>query len=211
MSVERCYTDFWYHVLKGQKMLEPCPTNIRLYEEFVNNPEQTGFFGNVVDKCCRVVLNPGTTTIIPSGWIHAVFTPSDSLVFGGNFLHSLRLETVSSQILQSELLNVPFDFHNHFLLNFTLIDLPGLTKVPVGDQPPDFEHQIREIILTFISRETCLILAVTPANSDLATSDALKLAKVIFSMFLRSAGSLASIFFYRRGPPASTSECGGVR
>ncbi|RCN25224.1 hypothetical protein ANCCAN_29065 [Ancylostoma caninum] len=76
MSVERCYTDFhvdfggtsvWYHVLKGQKMLEPSPTNIRLYEEFVKNPEQTGFFGNVVDKCCRVVLNPGTTTIIPSG------------------------------------------------------------------------------------------------------------------------------------------------
>ncbi len=63
------------------------------------------------------------------------------------------------------------------VLNLTLIDLPGLTKVPVGDQPADIEAQIRDMILTFITRESCLILAVTPANSDLATSDALKLAR----------------------------------
>ena len=65
------------------------------------------------------------------------------------------------------------------VLNLTLIDLPGMTKVPVGDQPADIERQITEMILTFISRESCLILAVTPANSDLATSDALKLAKEV--------------------------------
>lgn len=69
------------------------------------------------------------------------------------------------------------------MLNLTLIDLPGLTKVPVGDQPPDIENQIREMLLTYISRETCLILAVTPANSDLATSDALKLAREVSSVF----------------------------
>lgn len=65
------------------------------------------------------------------------------------------------------------------MLNLTLIDLPGMTKVPVGDQPPDIENQIREMLMTFISKETCLILAVTPANSDLATSDALKLAREV--------------------------------
>ena len=63
------------------------------------------------------------------------------------------------------------------VLNLTLIDLPGITKVPVGDQPVDIEQQIREMIMQFITRESCLILAVTPANSDLANSDALKLAK----------------------------------
>lgn len=65
------------------------------------------------------------------------------------------------------------------MLNLTLIDLPGITKVPVGDQPPDIEYQIREMILQFISRESSLILAVTPANMDLANSDALKLAKEV--------------------------------
>lgn len=58
-----------------------------------------------------------------------------------------------------------------------MIDLPGLTKVPVGDQPVDIEAQIKDMIFQFITKETCLILAVTPANTDLATSDALQLAK----------------------------------
>lgn len=39
----------------------------------------------------RVVLHAGETLMIPSGWIHAVFTPKPSLVFGGNFLHSLNI------------------------------------------------------------------------------------------------------------------------
>lgn len=63
----------------------------------------------------------------------------------------------------------------------TLIDFPGLTKVPIGDQPADIEAQIKAMIFQFIKRENCLILAVTPANTDLANSDALKLAKEVDS------------------------------
>lgn len=65
------------------------------------------------------------------------------------------------------------------VLNLTLIDLPGMTKVPVGDQPVDIEQQIRDMLLQFITKESCLILAVTPANTDLANSDALKMAKEV--------------------------------
>ncbi|KAJ7353733.1 Dynamin-1-like protein [Desmophyllum pertusum] len=54
------------------------------------------------------------------------------------------------------------------VLNLTLVDLPGWTKVPVGDQPLDIEHQIRHLILQYISNPNCIILAVTPANIDLA-------------------------------------------
>lgn len=60
-----------------------------------------------------------------------------------------------------------------------MIDLPGLTKVAVGDQPVDIEQQIKDMLFQFISKETCLILAVTPANTDLATSDALQIAKQV--------------------------------
>ena len=35
------------------------------------------------------------------------------------------------------------------------------------------------MIMQFIEKPSCLILAVTPANSDLANSDALKLAKEV--------------------------------
>lgn len=65
------------------------------------------------------------------------------------------------------------------VLNLTLIDLPGMTKIAVGDQPQDIEHQIRDMLMQFITRESCLILAVTPANTDLANSDALKIAKEV--------------------------------
>ena len=67
----------------------------------------------------------------------------------------------------------------HAVLTMTLIDLPGLTKIPVGDQPADIEAQIRDMIMQFICKDTCLILAVTPANTDIATSDALQLAKSV--------------------------------
>lgn len=65
------------------------------------------------------------------------------------------------------------------VLNLTLVDLPGMTKVPVGDQPPDIEIMIRSMLLQFITKPNCLVLAVSPANSDLANSDALKIAKEV--------------------------------
>ncbi|XP_073423749.1 dynamin-1-like protein isoform X2 [Dendrobates tinctorius] len=63
------------------------------------------------------------------------------------------------------------------VVNLTLVDLPGMTKVPVGDQPKDIEVQIRELILRYISNPNSIILAVTAANTDMATSEALKIAR----------------------------------
>ncbi|KAF5895469.1 dynamin-1-like protein isoform X1, partial [Clarias magur] len=65
------------------------------------------------------------------------------------------------------------------VVNLTLVDLPGITKVPVGDQPKDIEIQIRELILQYISNPNCIILAVTAANTDMATSEALKVAREV--------------------------------
>ncbi|KAM4712185.1 dynamin-1-like protein isoform 3-T3 [Anableps anableps] len=65
------------------------------------------------------------------------------------------------------------------VVNLTLVDLPGITKVPVGDQPKDIEIQIRDLILKHISNPNCIILAVTAANTDMATSEALKVAREV--------------------------------
>lgn len=65
------------------------------------------------------------------------------------------------------------------VLNLTLIDLPGATKVAVGDQPEDISVQIQNMILSYISKPTCIMLAVTPANTDLANSDALQLSRMV--------------------------------
>ena len=65
------------------------------------------------------------------------------------------------------------------VLSLTLVDLPGMTKVAVGDQPADIEMQIRSMLFEFITKPNCLILAVSPANTDLANSDALKISKEV--------------------------------
>ncbi|XP_053381109.1 dynamin-1-like isoform X4 [Mercenaria mercenaria] len=91
--------------------------------------------------------------------------------------------------------NIPINLrvYSPHVLNLTLIDLPGMTKVPVGDQPPDIEQQIRNMIMEFITKESCLILAVSPANADLANSDALKIAKEVDQQGLRTIGVITKL------------------
>ncbi|KAI8303675.1 Vacuolar protein sorting-associated protein 1 [Colletotrichum sp. SAR11_240] len=79
------------------------------------------------------------------------------------------------------------------VLTLTLVDLPGLTRVPVGDQPRDIERQIRDMILKFISKSNAIILAVTAANIDLANSDGLKLAREVDPEGQRTIGVLTKV------------------
>ena len=104
MSVAGCYTDFhidfggtsvWYHIIKGGKifwLIPPSDKNIKLYEKWILSGNQGDvFLGDMVTECQRVELKAGDSLMIPSGWIHSVYTPFDSLVFGGNFLNSFNI------------------------------------------------------------------------------------------------------------------------
>uniref|UniRef100_A0A8C1SBX6 Dynamin-2 n=1 Tax=Cyprinus carpio TaxID=7962 RepID=A0A8C1SBX6_CYPCA len=88
------------------------------------------------------------------------------------------------------------------VLNLTLVDLPGMTKVPVGDQPPDIEFQIRDMLMQFVTKENCLLLAVSPANSDLANSDALKIAKEVDPQGMRTIGVITKLDLMDEGTDA---------
>uniref|UniRef100_A0AAR2K2A1 dynamin GTPase n=1 Tax=Pygocentrus nattereri TaxID=42514 RepID=A0AAR2K2A1_PYGNA len=88
------------------------------------------------------------------------------------------------------------------VLNLTLVDLPGMTKVPVGDQPADIEHQIKDMLMQFVTKENCLLLAVSPANSDLANSDALKVAKEVDPQGLRTIGVITKLDLMDEGTDA---------
>jgi dynamin 1-like protein len=79
------------------------------------------------------------------------------------------------------------------VLTLTLVDLPGLTRVPVGDQPKDIERQIRDMVLKYISKPNAIILAVTAANTDLANSDGLKLARDVDPEGQRTIGVLTKV------------------
>ncbi|RVE50593.1 hypothetical protein evm_004717 [Chilo suppressalis] len=105
MSPAAAYTDFhvdfggttvWYHVLHGRKifyLVPPTATNLALYQQWsASNNQNERFFGDMVEWYGTAELCAGQTLFIPSGWIHAVLTPCDSLVFGGNLLHSYAIE-----------------------------------------------------------------------------------------------------------------------
>ncbi|OJT13682.1 Dynamin-related protein DNM1 [Trametes pubescens] len=79
------------------------------------------------------------------------------------------------------------------VLDLTLVDLPGLTKIPVGDQPGDIERQIRSLVVDYISKPNCVILAVSGANVDLANSEALKLARQVDPQGRRTIGVLTKL------------------
>ncbi|XP_011404618.2 PREDICTED: uncharacterized protein LOC100632164 [Amphimedon queenslandica] len=104
MSVAGCYTDFhldfggtsvWYHILKGEKiffLVPPSHSNYTLFLDWQKNGRQECiFFPDIVRDCGVVHLKEGDTLLLPSGWIHGVYTPKQSLVFGGNFLLSLHI------------------------------------------------------------------------------------------------------------------------
>ena len=88
------------------------------------------------------------------------------------------------------------------VLDLTLVDLPGLTKVPTGDQPEDIENQIRNMINEYIQQQNTIILAVTPANQDLANSDALKLARDVDPSGQRTIGVITKLDLMDEGTNA---------
>jgi F-box/leucine-rich repeat protein 10/11 len=167
MSVQGCWTDFhidlggtsvWYHILKGQKiffLIPPTDDNLRRYEEWVQSGKQSQiFFGDMVDACVRVQLTAGNTFFIPSGWIHAVYTPEDSLIFGGNFLHSFGMEKQLQVAHIEEVTRVPnkfrfpfftemlwylLDRYIHCLYGRTHLDLPDEEKRRLKVRPFEAE------------------------------------------------------------------------
>ncbi|CAN0846582.1 Dynamin-related protein 3A [Linum grandiflorum] len=96
------------------------------------------------------------------------------------------------------------------VLDITLVDLPGITKVPVGDQPTDIEAKIRTMIMSYIKKPSCLILAVTAANADLANSDALQIAGIADPDGYRTIGIITKLDIMDRGTDARNLLLGKV-
>ncbi|PKU81434.1 dynamin-related protein 3A-like isoform X2 [Dendrobium catenatum] len=96
------------------------------------------------------------------------------------------------------------------VLNITLVDLPGITKVPVGDQPSDIEARIRTMILSYIKNDTCIILAVSPANADLSNSDALQMARIVDPDGSRTIGVITKLDIMDKGTDAQNFLLGNV-
>ena len=84
-------------VVFGQKTFlfaPPTKRNLAAYRKWSCSSEQdVDWLGNHLEQMTRVDVYEGDTLLIPSGWIHSVYTPIDTLVVGGNFLHDLGAAT----------------------------------------------------------------------------------------------------------------------
>mmetsp|Transcript_32395 Transcript_32395/g.127057 ORF Transcript_32395/g.127057 Transcript_32395/m.127057 type:complete len:632 (-) Transcript_32395:2029-3924(-) len=97
---------------------------------------------------------------------------------------------------------ISLKIYSPHVIDLTLVDLPGLTKLPVGDQPADIERLVRALIFSYIERPNCIILAVHPANTDLATSDALQLARKADPEGTRTVGVITKLDLMDKGTDA---------
>mgnify|MGYP005992006443 CR=1 FL=1 len=200
MSVAGCYTDFhvdfggtsvWYHVFKGEKrflFIPPSTKNIAKYAEWTTSPKQSStFFADwTPGQCFEVTLKQGHTMIIPTGWIHAVYTPKDSLVFGGNFLHGLgmakQLEIYEMEVATRVPRKFCFPFYEHIHW-YAAAYYTQLARKP----------QFRQL-LSAISDFTSAKLALTEARQQAAAqpSDAPNAAAAAQSVQLATQSATAA-------------------
>ena len=96
------------------------------------------------------------------------------------------------------------------VLDLTVVDLPGITRVPVGDQPKDIEIQVKSMCLEFIRNPHSIILAVTAANTDIANSDALQLSKEVDPQGARTLGVITKLDLMDRGTDAADILNGNI-
>ena len=127
MSVAHSYTDWhvdfggssvYYRILKGSKVfffLPPTKENLDAYQKWTTSAEQGWTWLAEGRECYRIDLGPGDTMLIPSGWLHAVYTPEDSLVIGGNFLTRL-----------------------HYIMQFRIHEIERATNTPLKYRFPKF-------------------------------------------------------------------------
>lgn len=88
------------------------------------------------------------------------------------------------------------------VVDLTLVDLPGITKVPTGDQPLDIEKKVNDLCLQYIMPKSAIIMAVCPSNNDLANSEALKIARTVDPIGERTIGVLTKIDLMDEGTNA---------
>ena len=79
------------------------------------------------------------------------------------------------------------------VVDLTLVDLPGIARIPVGDQPKGIEVQVRSVLMEYIESPNSIVLAVMAANVDLATSVAIQLAKHVDPEGVRTIGVLTKL------------------
>jgi replication fork clamp-binding protein CrfC len=83
-----------------------------------------------------------------------------------------------------------------------MIDLPGITRIAIGDQGSNIEQVTKDMARSYIKEERTIILCVVPANVDMTTSDGLQMAMQIDPTGDRTIGVITKIDIMDKGTNA---------
>jgi GTPase SAR1 family protein len=88
--------------------------------------------------------------------------------------------------------------------DLTLVDLPGITRIALAnsDQVKDIEKVTKDMCRRYARDPRTIILCVIPANQDMTTSDALKMAQEEDPQGLRTIGVITKIDIMDKGTNA---------
>ncbi|KAK3433887.1 dynamin-related protein 1E [Eucalyptus grandis] len=111
-------------------------------------------------------------------------------------------DRVTGRTKQISPIPIHLSIYSPNVVNLTLIDLPGLTKVAVEGQPDSVVEDIENMVRSYVEKPSCIILAISPANQDIATSDAIKLAREVDPTGERTFGVLTKLDLMDKGTNA---------
>ncbi|KAL3651168.1 Phragmoplastin drp1e [Castilleja foliolosa] len=111
-------------------------------------------------------------------------------------------DRITGKTRQISTVPIHLSIYSPNVVNLTLIDLPGLTKVAVEGQPESIAQDIEVMVRSYVDKPNCVILAISPANQDIATSDAIKLAKDVDPSGDRTFGVLTKLDLMDKGTNA---------
>ncbi|ONI20906.1 hypothetical protein PRUPE_2G040000 [Prunus persica] len=63
--------------------------------------------------------------------------------------------------------------------DLTMVDLPGITRVPVHGQPENINDQIKDMIMKYIKPDESIILNVLSASTDFSTCESISMSRSV--------------------------------
>ncbi|CAG58573.1 uncharacterized protein GVI51_D05797 [Nakaseomyces glabratus] len=161
---------------------------------FQNNNESTTSL-NDNNGASSAIGGSNATEIRRDEWGEFLHIPGRRFYDFSEIRREIESETARIAGKNKGISKIPINLkiYSPHVLNLTLVDLPGITKVPIGEQPPDIEKQIKNLILDYVATPNCIILAVSPANVDLVNSESLKLAREVDPHGIRTIGVITKL------------------
>ncbi|KAM4044062.1 interferon-induced GTP-binding protein Mx-like [Anomaloglossus baeobatrachus] len=150
---------------RGTGIVTRCPLELKLKKSAPSSP----WGGTISYRNCKTTIHE------PSAVENEVRRAQDIVAGSGK---GISHELITLEIISP---NVP---------DLTLIDLPGITRIALPNQPPDIGNQIKQIIKDYITKQETINLAVVPCNVDIATTEVLEMAREVDPTGERTIGVL---------------------